>query len=147
MNIRPLTSSQRDIDSLTFLMNQWDDLPSPLTGKYILEKVDLLRNSGTAEILVCVDDTDTARGYICLTEIIFLGMDPFVEVQSILVDTAARRFGIGALLMKAAETWAAGKGIDMVCLSSQIQRTGAHEFYKKLGYTVYKQSLFFSKKF
>jgi GNAT superfamily N-acetyltransferase len=128
-------------------MNQWDDLPAPLSGDYIEEKVEMLKESGNAEILICVDDTDAARGYVCLTEVIFLGMDPFVEVQSILVDKAARRFGIGAILMKAAEQWAAGRGIGMVCLSSQIQRTGAHEFYKNLGYTVYKQSLFFSKKF
>jgi GNAT superfamily N-acetyltransferase len=146
MNIRPLGNSQRDLDSLTYLMNQWDDLPAPLTRDCIAEKVELLINSGFAEILICVDDTDTARGYVCLTEIIFLGMEPFVEVQSILVDSAARRFGIGALLMKASEQWAAGRGIGLICLSSRVQLTSSHGFYESLGYTVYKQSLFFSKK-
>jgi GNAT superfamily N-acetyltransferase len=145
MLVRTITFDEGDINGLTNLMNQWDDLPAPLTPMYIgatLRRV--LEVPGTV-LFVCEED-GALVGYACLVEVIFLGLDPYVEVQSILVDGAHRGLGVGRMLMERAESWAAGRGFPKVALSSRVHLEGAHRFYRSLGYEVYKQAYFFSKK-
>jgi hypothetical protein len=47
--------------------------------------------------------------------------------------------------MQAAETWTLEKGCSSVYLRSNVIRTGAHEFYKRLGYTIIKSQYAFRK--
>ena len=59
---------------------------------------------------------------------------PEAIVQSMVVDKAARRGGVGRALMATAEAWAREAGFVSVALSSQIERDDAHAFYANLGY-------------
>jgi len=59
---------------------------------------------------------------------------PEAIIQAIVVDTRARRAGIGKRLMAAAETWAADQGYASVALHASTDRAGAHAFYTTLGY-------------
>ncbi len=145
MNVRPITFDEQDLEGLTALMNQWDDLPVVLTREHIEATLRrMLEVPGTA-LFVC-EDGGALAGYACLTELIFLGMGPSIEVQSILVDRVHRGRGVGKLLMERAESYAAGRGLDRVTLSSRVHLEGAHRFYKALGYEVSRQSYFFGKK-
>jgi len=57
-----------------------------------------------------------------------------VVVQSIVVDSSARKTGAGKLLMIDAENWARKKGIRHVVLYTRTDRDDAHAFYEHIGY-------------
>jgi len=145
MTVRPITSSGNDIYGLARLMNQWDDLPHAITAEYIAKKIIRIKEIPNAEILIAENPDGRITGYACVLEVVFLGMDPFVELQSILVDSELRRTGVGRQLIKASETWAGEKGFGKIVLNSRIQLEDSHQFYKSLGYSITKQAYFFSK--
>jgi GNAT superfamily N-acetyltransferase len=59
---------------------------------------------------------------------------PESELQALVVDQAARGFGVGTLMMAAAEAWAAVCGCQAVTLGSHVSPPAAHAFYQSLGY-------------
>lgn len=72
---------------------------------------------------------------------------PRVEIVGLVVAAAARRAGVGRLLVAAAERWAGSMGIDTVVVRSNVNRVESHAFYPALGYErtkaqhVYKKHL------
>ena len=66
-------------------------------------------------------------------------------VQAIVVDEAHRGFGIGRMLMAAAEEWGRERDCRSVVLSSNVARTPAHAFYRALGYRVAATALVLRK--
>ena len=69
----------------------------------------------------------------------------FAEIGGLVVDTAARRQGIGRALMAQAEAWAREHAFPEVRLRSGLHRTEAHEFYRSIGYALTKTSHLFRK--
>jgi GNAT superfamily N-acetyltransferase len=74
-----------------------------------------------------------------------LESDPEAEIGGLVVDEACRGSGVGKLLMQRAEQWARERDLGSVYLRSNIIRKEAHEFYKKLGYSVVKTQYAFRK--
>jgi len=143
--IRKIEFDKRDIEGLTSLMNQWDDIPDEIKYDSIYNKVKKIKSNGLKSEIIIAENNSIIVGYAFLTVVDFLGLDSYVEVQSILVDKSVHRSGIGKELMNYAETWANNCGYKKIMLSSRIQLENAHKFYKSLGYSVSKQSYFFSK--
>lgn len=56
------------------------------------------------------------------------------EIQELIVDEAARGRGVGALLLKKAQSLAAEAGCVQLELSSNFARTRAHAFYERHGW-------------
>ena len=75
-------------------------------------------------------------GFLHLFARAALEKPPEVVVQSIAVDAAARRGGIGRRLMQFAEGWARDNGFASVALATQTRRADAHAFYERLGYGI-----------
>ncbi len=71
----------------------------------------------------------------------------FAEIGGLVVDTQARRQGIGRALMAQAEVWAKEHGFAEVRLRSGLHRADAHEFYQSVGYELAKTSHMFRKSF
>ena len=69
----------------------------------------------------------------------------FAEIGGLVVDTNARRQGVGRALVRQAEIWAGEHGFAEVRLRSGLHRTDAHEFYQSLGYELTKTSHMFRK--
>jgi len=69
----------------------------------------------------------------------------FAEIGGLVVDTKARRQGVGRALMAQAEAWAREHGYAEVRLRSGLHRTEAHEFYRSIGYELAKTSHMFRK--
>jgi len=57
------------------------------------------------------------------------------ELMGLVVDSKARRRGVGLALVRAAEEWAREQGIDLMTVRSNAVRTESHPFYERLGYT------------
>jgi ribosomal protein S18 acetylase RimI-like enzyme len=55
-------------------------------------------------------------------------------VQSLVVDSRARKTGVGRALMVAAQAWAQEQGLEHVVLHTRIDRDDARAFYEHLGY-------------
>ena len=69
-----------------------------------------------------------------------------VEIVGLVVESAARRAGVGRRLVAAAEQWAAKIGAETVCARSNIQRRASHLFYRQLGYETVKTQKVYRKR-
>lgn len=67
----------------------------------------------------------------------------YIKINGLAVLPELQRRGIGKMLMERVEKLAAECGISRIGLASGFQRTGAHEFYERLGYK--KSSFYFGK--
>jgi GNAT superfamily N-acetyltransferase len=57
-----------------------------------------------------------------------------VEITGLVVDAAARRTGVGRLLVEGIERWAASRHCNEVVVRSNISRPESHPFYEALRY-------------
>lgn len=57
-----------------------------------------------------------------------------VWITSLVVDTAARRHGVGAALVADLESWAREVKAGRIAVTSASHREDAHGFYARLGY-------------
>lgn len=74
-------------------------------------------------------------GYVHLSDYDVLYAEPMKNIMGIAVRSDCRRMGIGRELLKEAEAWAKRGGASAVRLVSGETRTGAHAFYRSLGYS------------
>ena len=56
------------------------------------------------------------------------------ELMGLVVDSSARRGGVGRKLVGAAETWALSRGLPSLTVRSNAAREHSHPFYEALGY-------------
>lgn len=109
--------------------------------KVRLENLDLNR-----ERVFAADVDGKAVGYVHAEKYNTLYFESIVNIQGLAVAKGYRKNGYGKALMDAVETWAKECGIRMIRLNSGKTRTGAHEFYRKLGYDNEKEQIRFMKK-
>jgi GNAT superfamily N-acetyltransferase len=95
--------------------------------------------------LVVADDDGRAIGWIHMVVTEYIEADPFVVIGGLVVDRDYRKQGIGTRLLAHAEAWAEQRGCSVVRLSSTVQRTEAHKFYERAGYTNIKTQYSFAK--
>ena len=107
--------------------------------------VDMLLESGKDKILVAELD-GTVAGYVHLNDYDVLYADHMKNIMGIAVSSSCRRMGIGRKLLAAAEDWARETGAEAVRLVSGEGRTGAHAFYRSLGYSGNKKQLNLKKR-
>ena len=69
-----------------------------------------------------------------------LTVDRRAEIGGLVVDEEWRSRGVGAALLKRAETWARKKGLVRVAVRTNVVRSRAHKFYERCGYDLFKQS-------
>ncbi|MBQ6550863.1 MAG: GNAT family N-acetyltransferase [Lachnospiraceae bacterium] len=67
------------------------------------------------------------------------------RILGLAVDRTAQHQGIGRALLSHAEQWAKENGITAMRLNSGAARTGAHAFYRAVGYTETKRQARFFK--
>lgn len=140
VNIRPAVPG--DCEALSQLNREemGYDYPPEQTREKLLK---LLKNSGD-KILVAQYEGKLA-GYLHLCDYDLLYADPLKNVMGIAVSADCRRMGIGRLLLEAGEKWAKETGAAGVRLNSGETRTGAHAFYRAMGYESHKKQLNFKK--
>ena len=75
-----------------------------------------------------------------------LEMGERVEIVGLVVDSVARRSGVGRALVAAAEHWARSRGIDEVFVRSNVVRPESHPFYERIGYLLSKTQHVYRKR-
>jgi len=92
-------------------------------------------SSATQQVLVAVPADDSRiDGYIGVERRLSLHSDEHVEITDLVVDSAARRSGLGRTLVNAAEQWALQHGLHTMVVRSNVVRPESHPFYEGIGY-------------
>ena len=86
-------------------------------------------------------------GYVHANDYDVIYAPHFKDIMGIAVSGDFRKMGIGRTLLSATEKWAKETGACGIRLVSWEKRTGAHEFYRRCGYTERKKQLNFNKLF
>lgn len=117
----------------------------PCSVTEMREKIQRMADSADRAVFVAVLE-DAVVGWADAAIERHLQAPDTVVLGGLVVDESQRGFGIGRLLCQAVEEWAAGLGIVLVRVRSQVKREDAHRFYLRDGYERVKTSAVFEKK-
>lgn len=96
-------------------------------------------------VFVAQNMSAEAVGWVHALPVCYLEAEAFIEIGGLVVHNSSRRMGIGQALMEKVEAWTRESGYSTIRLRSNIIRTGAHEFYRSIGYAVVKEQYTFVK--
>jgi GNAT superfamily N-acetyltransferase len=107
----------------------------PQTDESMHNRLNIYLSSPDYAVLVA-EENNMLLGVIALIiQESFMLQERRCRIEALVVDEKARGKGVGATLLKAAELHAKQTNCAIIELTSGAQRTAAHEFYKKYGYT------------
>ena len=109
------------------------------------KRFNRVRQRNIGEVFVAVDSESRVVGWTHVVERFHLEDEPFVELAGLVVDESARSVGVGATLLRAAESWAREQGHDRLRVRSNVVRERAHCFYAREGYAERKRQIVFDK--
>ena len=67
------------------------------------------------------------------------------DIYGLVVSRAVRRRGVGRMLMADAERWGRERGLELVVLRSNVQRSESHAFYPAIGYEQFRTQAVYRK--
>ncbi len=115
-----------------------------MTAKEAQERIAVI-SSDSSQALFVAEYDGKVLGYVS----VFVNYELLSGVQAriggMVVDDSTRGLGLGRKLMEMAEQWAREKGSKTMKLASNMNRTEAHKFYEKIGYTKAKEQAAFKK--
>lgn len=144
--------SPRDFDDLCALYANWDEERHEVDRDLLARSIAQQQEHCYGRILLAREDcgTESAHdtrgqlvGYTQIGKCYLVGFEPFYEIMQLLVTEDHRSRGIGKALVGRVVETARAEGISAIRLSSQVQRSRAHVFYERLGFTFYKVSKFY----
>ncbi|MGN1340828.1 MAG: GNAT family N-acetyltransferase [Oscillospiraceae bacterium] len=106
-----------------------------------LTRLDVTREA----VFVALVDGQPA-GYVHVERYELLYSETMANILGLAVKSCFQHIGVGRALISAAEKWATDNGIQIMRLNSGEERTWAHDFYRRMGYTSEKKQLRFIKK-
>jgi aminoglycoside 6'-N-acetyltransferase I len=71
---------------------------------------------------------------------------PVGYIEGIFVQPASRRWGVGRLLVSAAEGWVRSRGCSEFASDCHAHNEASIEFHRRLGFTVSKQMVHFHRR-
>jgi GNAT superfamily N-acetyltransferase len=137
MTIRPATPA----DSIR-LADLTTQLGYPTSPEKAAARLRELASRPENAVLVAEEDGEAA-GWIHVSALYSLEMDPCAQIQGLVVDASRRGGGIGAALVEAAAEWAAGHGFRTLRVRSNTVRERTHAFYERLGFARTKTQVSF----
>ena len=103
--------------------------------------------ASTKDVVYVATVNDTVIGYIHANDYDLLYAPHMKNIMGIAVDSSYKRNGIGKALLHQVESWARQTGASGIRLVSGAERTDAHDFYRKYGYSGDKKQLNLKKMF
>ena len=141
-DIRIQKAKLEDASSLAILSNQ---LGYPTSEDEIRKRLPTIQSMQDQALFVAVSPEKNILGWIHVLMSYRLVVDPFAELGGLVVADAYRGRGIGKLLLTRAEEWARERGINFFRIRARSTREGAHHFYIKMGYQLWKDQKVFEK--
>ncbi|AKU93130.1 GNAT family N-acetyltransferase [Vulgatibacter incomptus] len=108
-------------------------------------RLEVLLPHRDRRILVAEDD-GAILGWIEAEERLTLDSSQRVEILGLVVGTTARRRGVGAALVSAAEAWARALAVGAVTVRSNVLRAESHPFYERMGFARTKTQHYYRKR-
>ncbi len=139
--IRVRVGTAADADALATLSGQ---LGYPSTPAQIAARFAALATQPDWAAYVAELDGEIV-GSVFVHAVFSLQRDPCAEIGGLIVDEQYRNRHVGEALVAAAEGWAREQGYAAMIVHSNVIRTDAHRFYKRLGYTTPKAQQYFQK--
>ncbi|MEQ0562320.1 GNAT family N-acetyltransferase [Amycolatopsis sp. NEAU-NG30] len=132
--VRPARAT--DVPRLTVLLAQ---LGYPSEPDAVAARLVSVVDGATRAVLVAVNGS-RVDGFVTVERRLVLHDDALGEITGLVVDTAARRSGVGRVLVAAAEAWLARRGLRTVVVRSDVTRPESHRFYQDIGFRRTKTS-------
>ena len=126
-----------------YIINR-DDLGYEYPPEKIERKLAALIISQSDKVFVAISE-EKVIGYVHASDYDVIYADHMKDIMGIAVAADFREMGVGAALLEAVEQWAKASGAAGIRVNSGSSRTGAHEFYRRCGYTNEKQQHRFLK--
>jgi GNAT superfamily N-acetyltransferase len=104
-----------------------------------------IESERSSRVFVAEDGEGRVVGWLHVAARAQLTEDVCAEILGLVVDEGARGAGIGADLIRAAETWARAEGCARIRVRSRDTRERAHKFYEREGYARNKVQLVLHK--
>ena len=128
--VRLRNAAARDAASISALLK---DLGHTTSSADIPARLSAVLNDHGA-VLLAVDEADQPLGLISLTRHYAIhAPGPIGYITALVTSSAARRRGIGQLLVAAAKEWAVQQGCVRLSVTSAERRADAHAFYPACG--------------
>lgn len=122
------------------------ELGYPMTADEMRQRLAALLPSERHYVAVAANG-ERLLGWVHVEHRISLEEGARAELMGLIVDSAARRRGLGRELVNVAEQWARARGLPWLVVRSNVAREPAHPFYESLGYArrksqhVYRKAL------
>lgn len=124
-------ANQLDVPNITLLTHE---LGYRCKESEIQERLSRISRKKDHVVFVCVDDHRKVTGWIHGFIRTILQDRISVEIEGFVVTRRHRKNGVGSLLLKKMQDWAASHGISKISLGTNIKRKLAHTFYYKRGF-------------
>jgi len=133
---------EADAPALARLSGQ---LGYPVTERQVMERLSRVTDPRQARVIVAVDESNQVIAWTTARIVEHIHSEEHAEISGFVVDENKRGRGVGKLLMGEVERWARERHMPFICLNANVTRTGAHRFYRSLGFNATKQSYVFKK--
>ena len=140
VTVRPVTEA----DASEVCLICCDDLGYQCAKPLVKTRISQMDEARQA-VFVAIFDGQIA-GFIHVERYNTLYFETMANILGLAVSTKFRKHGIGKALVEKAEDWANENDIALMRLNSGATRSGAHEFYRHLGYSSEKNQLRFVKR-
>jgi GNAT superfamily N-acetyltransferase len=114
------------------------------TSEDVAARLNELLEQG-AFVAVAVQHGPSLAGWIAADARLTLESGRKAEITGLVVDSRAKRSGVGARLVAAAERWAAAAGHSAIVVRSNAARLESHPFYMGQGYARTKTQHVYAK--
>ena len=122
------------------------ELGYPSTAAQMAARKAVLDREGRHGLIVAEAEDGAVVGWIIVSQMCSLELDPHAEVKGLVVAETARSRGVGRTLMAAGEAWARERSLGEVVLRSNVIRERAHAFYTSIGYDEQKRQVKLKKR-
>jgi GNAT superfamily N-acetyltransferase len=110
-----------------------DELGYPVAAEEVESRLAKIEAAGHCALLAEMDGRVVGCLTTSMTSVLHRPA-PVGRISLMVVDEAFRSQGIGAQMVAAAEQMLAGKGCQLVEVTSNLRRTDAHRFWERNGY-------------
>ena len=120
------------------------ELGYPVSAEEMQARIQqLAKLSDRVAFVACLENH--VVGWIDVGVVHHLQSRPYGEIGGLVVSSTQRSRGIGKQLVRRAEEWVSGRGLDTILVRSRIAREDAHRFYLQQNFQRWKTSAVFTK--